>query len=239
MLAGAAVTDSRGCQRRSVFSALEGSRLYAPGRRRDNPDHCSSEWAAPISRLLAAGYSFVPRRYTDEGFLFRGMESGIRTATVAGMFSHFYGTREESRVERIMDVCFLTHEIRDALTVSDMGKNPEGGILVLAASYFNRCLAERKAAVMAIGDSGMVFNYPFVTAGIPLEAIDSLVVTGGMAEKLRALPPAMAEKLVVFEPRIKTGNEEKLKKLLLDRGIRPATLLPDTVKPRRSDLVTA
>lgn len=218
------------------FSSLEGSYLYAPACRVVNPENVISCWAPAITRLLAAGYSFLGNSYTEDGFLFRGMETGVMNAITNGSFGHFDGSREESGVERIMDICFFTREIRDALTVADMRNNRNGCILVLSARHFNRALSERRAAVMAIGDSGMVFGYPFLADSVLLDEIDALVITQPLAEEIQATHPALRGKLIIFNPETDGNNEEILRQSLSAQGIKSAAIMPDTVKPRRKDL---
>lgn len=232
------MTDCREQQSASDFSSLEDTHLYAPARLAVDQAAFTSTWSPPITRLLVAGYSFLPTRYTEDGFLFRGMETGVSDAIAKGYLGHFNGSREECHVEQIMDVCFLTHEIRDALTVSDPGNHGNGGILVLSAAYFNRAVMERSAAVMAIGDSGMVFRYPFLTGKIALADINALVVTESLAEKIKAIRPAIKAQLLIFNPET-DNNENTLLQLLSAHGIVPAEILPGTIKPRRDDLITA
>lgn len=220
------------------FSLLEESYLYAPACRIVNTESVTSCWAPAITRILAAGYSFLGNRYTENGFLFRGMESGITESITDGCFGHFDGSREEGRVERIMDIFFLTNEIRDALTIAGLETNKDGGILVMPTAHFNRSLAERTAAIMAIGDSGMVFRYPFLTEKISLDDVFLLIVTRPLAEKLMTLHPEINRKLLIFTPYTDINNEETLRQTFLEREVQPATVLQDSVKPRREDLVT-
>lgn len=206
---------------------------------RIDPACRSNTWSTPIARLIAAGYSFLSNRYTDDGFLFRGMECGVWDAIANGSFGHFEGLREESRVERIMDVFFLTHEIRDALTIADMGDNKrDGGILIIPAAHFNQSLDKKTAAFMAIGDSGMVFHYPFLTEKISLKDVYLLVATETLAIKLIALYPEIKRKLLILPQCVDNEKEEILNRLLLDHGVQRACILPDTVKPQRKDLTT-
>ena len=151
------------------FERLRGTFLYGPGGRIDE-DYRSGVWAEPIDRLLGARYSFAAETFAD-GCLFRGMRRGLRAAVEAGGFGPVDGDEELSLVEAVMGVSFVSHELRDALAVCRFGDDGgDAALLVIAASTFRKAQADGAAAVLAIGDSGMVFRYPFFAGSPGLEA---------------------------------------------------------------------
>lgn len=157
---------------------LETTSLYRPGRHKSLAGSAHS-WARPVRELLQHGYSFLPERYSNGGYLFRGMRSGARQAIVEQVFGHATGVEEMDCVERAMEVYFLTHEISDAISASALynTNNNDNAILVIRSDYFNRQLQAYCAAVLAIGDAGVVFRYPFVTMPISMENVDFIITT--------------------------------------------------------------
>ena len=158
------------------FERLRATQLYGPSRRVD-AGYRSGHWAEPIDRLLGAGYSFTGWHFGDGGHLFRGVQSGLRAGLAAGVFSHFDGDDELCGVERVMNVTFLSHEPGDAITVARMHESPEdAAILVIPASVFEQALAVGEAAVLAVGDAGIVFRYPLLARPLRLAEVSRLFV---------------------------------------------------------------
>lgn len=214
------------------FSLLKDSYLYAPATKEKEFVH-SSPWVPPINDLLNAGYSFTARHFTDEGYLFRGIETGMFRYIMEGIFHHFHGSREECRVERIMNIYFITHELSDALTVSGLKHgNTEGGILVFPTSLFNEAFSKKTAAVLAIGDSGMVFHYPFITNKLLIHDLSRLIVTDSLAEKLLGKRPELHDLLLPVQTDEAGTCESVIKQMLDNHDISPASLKPAETVPR-------
>lgn len=194
------------------FARLRDSFLYAPMHTDINPAFCSGEWAKPIDHLLAAGYAFVGSRFTQEGYLFRGMSHHLLACLSTGEFGHFPGSNEVTQVEKTMNIFFVSHEISDALSVSSIYQaHDDGAILVFKASLFNQQLSQKQAAVLAVGDFGLVFRYPFLTRPIRLEEVEYIVCTTETAQAINQ-PTAVqiAEKLICIDSYGRRAYTEKI-----------------------------
>lgn len=208
------------------FERLRATQLYRPGRPRPAASFSTGRWAAPIDRLLSAGYSFLGCRYTDQGVLFRGQETGLSADLATGAFGHFSGGHAMCDVERAMNVFFLSHEISDALTVAALqaGKS-DGGILVIRSALFNRELDAYRAAVLAIGDSGLIFRYPLLTRPLTVADIDYLLIPASMHTALGPIPAALQTKIIDLGTGTRERLEQTIVQTLARRGITPAAPL--------------
>lgn len=220
--------------RRFDFARLRDFPLYQPGTTNPDPDFSTDRWAQAIDRLLAARYPFHPCRYDNDGFLFRGLAGGLHAALAAGCFGHGESSHRMSEVERIMGVYFVSGELSDALTLTALHENPaDAAILVFRSRVFNRRLDACAAAVLAIGDSGVVFRYPFLTEPLAPEDIDRLLVSPAIREALPPLPSALNDRLLVVPP----GSRETTAGWIAARfrayGITPAAPVPTAHYPRR------
>ena len=169
---------------------LKATHLYQPSRSRPDPNFCTGRWSAAIDRLLAAGYSFHGCRFSDTGYLFRGMDSGLSTALASDRFGHFGGRHEMTMVEQAMGILFLTHEVSDLITVAGLRNPPslDSGVLAIASAVFNRELDAGRAAVLAIGDGGIVFRYPFLSCELRGPDIAHILAPATTLEALGPLP---------------------------------------------------
>lgn len=222
--------------KRFDFERLRSSPLYCPGTRQFDFSYSSGRWAEPIDRLLAAKYPFYPCRYSDQGFLFRGIPAGLAANPGGTAFGHFDSDHEMAVAEQVMDVFFVTHELSDAVTVSGIYEDAaQSGIFVFRAERFNEQLDAGKAAVLAIGDSGVIFRYPFLTAPLSLSEIDYLLVNLSFLETA-SIPPGFEGKLVVMENppgQSRSDFEQRLGHRLDSLGITPAAPIPSSAYPRR------
>ena len=132
-----------------------------------------------------------------------------------------------------MNIYFITHELSDALTVSGLKHgNPEGGILVFPASLFNEALSKKTAAVLAIGDSGMVFRYPFITKKLLIHDLSRLIVTDSLAEKLLGRRPELHDLLLPVQTDEAGTCESVIKQMLDSHDISPTRLKSAEMVPR-------
>lgn len=198
----------------SNLSLLRSTCLYQPGHKKTIP-RTAGHWSVPVQDLLESGYSFLPIQYSD-GYLFRGIRAGLGNAIEKNRFEHIPVEDEISRVERAMSVYFLTHEISDAISVSAI-HNPgieDNGILVFNSFYFNSKLQQKKAAVLAIGDAGMVFRYPLFTEPLTMDDIDYVITISG-----KKGTPAL-DKLHIPDNKqliIPAGNRQQLGKAITEK----------------------
>lgn len=198
---------------------LRGTQLYRPA-----PGGCrtgsAGGWAGAIHDLLAAGYAFLPGGYGD-GYLFRGMQAGLDAALARGRFGRFHGEDEMAAVERAMGVYFLTSDPSDAVTVSRLTAGPRwGGILAVPATLFNERRERGAAAVLAVGDGGLVFRYPFLTDPIDAADVACLFLAPG-SEVPEA--PAWRARCVCLSGSTRRDLEDSLWRHMARRGITPAS----------------
>lgn len=201
---------------------LKTTYLYQPGRHKSSPLPVTG-WDPVIGELLAAGYSFLPLQYS-KGSLYRGLRTGLKQGIAAQSLGHSPDNDETSRVERAMGVYFLTHEISDAVTASSLHENNgnnDNAILVISAGYFNRQLQAHRAAMLAIGDSGFVFRYPFVTGPIRLDEVD-YIVTASPARSIATIPVKLRDRHIHVPAKTRKELERKLGEKFDQLQIAPA-----------------
>ena len=218
---------------RTDLELLHNTVLYRPGVREPDYSYCSNRWARPIDHLLAARYTFLPCRYSSPGHLFRGMQTGITTALRTGSFGYFDGDDELCAVERTMEVFFITHELSDAITVSALHTGiSDGGIVVMKSGLFNRSLAAGKAAVLGIGDGGIVFRYPFLCEPLSSEMIDCVLMN---ASSIQSIPTHLQEscRLIPIPGNTKAELEREMIESCGRLGLLNATPQPWPDYPRR------
>lgn len=220
--------------RRFDFARLRDFPLYQPGTANPDPNFSTGRWAKAIDRLLAARYPFHPCRYSDDGFLFRGLAGGLKTALSTGRFGHCESSQRMSEVERIMGVYFVSSEISDALSLTALHENPvDAGILVFRSRVFNRRLDACAAAVLAIGDSGVVFRYPFLTEPLTPADIDHLLVSPATRDALAPMSSTLNDRLLVVPPGSREAAERRTAERFHRHGIVPAIPVATTHYPQR------
>lgn len=216
------------------FDRLRDYPLYQPGTTRPDPNFSTGRWAEPIDRLLAARYPFHACRFSDEGYLFRGLAGGLASALRDGCFGDSGSTHRMSEVERIMGVYFVTTEFSDALTLAPLYDDPaDAGILIFRSGVFNRRLDAYAAAVLAIGDSGVVFRYPFLAEPLTLSDIDYLLVSPATRAMLGPESDRLGDRLLVIPPGDRAGTERWIAACFRGHGVVPATPVPGGPYPRR------
>ncbi len=220
--------------RRFDFARLRDFPLYQPGTANPDPNFSTGRWAEAIDRLLAARYPFHPCRYSDDGVLFRGLAGDLKAALGTGRFGHGASSQRMSEVERIMGVYFVSSELSDALSLTALHENPDdAAILVFRSRVFNRRLDACAAAVLAIGDSGVVFRYPFLTEPLELDDIDRLLVSPAARDVLQPLPAALIDRLLVVPPGSREATAGWIADRFYEHGITPAAPVPTAHYPRR------
>lgn len=198
------------------------TQLYRPGKKNIETDFSSGYWSTSIDFLLAAGYSFFPCHYENEGYLFRGMQTGLGQSLTAGRFGYFDGDDEMCSVEQAMDICFLTNEISDAVTVSRLyDSSADAAILAIKASVFHSYLNDGKAAVLAIGDGGIVFRYPFLTNSLSEKDVTWIFTTDKRVN--RQSTAGLSDRIITLQGDNRKILEAELKALMQNLGIRQAT----------------
>jgi|GEM_PF-3681877 len=203
---------------------LQTTRLYRPGRRTPAVTRPSDCWAPAVTGLLAAGYSFLPCSFAD-GYLFRGMDTGLGAALAAGSYGWFDGADELAAVEQAMGVYFLSSEPADAISVARLASHPaDAAVLAIPANLFDRRLEAGAAAVLAIGDGGLVFRYPLITAPVPALEVSCLFVASDTAAAM--VPAAWRERLVNLGTGTRRELEDRLAAALHGRGMHPARPVP-------------
>lgn len=135
-------------------------------------------WSTPINELLEQRFAFLPLRYEDEHYLFRGMSKGLLRALIDNQFWHFDDSCSVSNFEQDLDILCVSQDFSDAYTYSKLwGLSPDACILVTRASLFNRELDDRQAAILGMAEPGMVFRYPFFTRPLTLDDIALIIAS--------------------------------------------------------------
>jgi hypothetical protein len=143
-------------------------------------------WADAINRMIDQRYAFLAMEYENNGYLFRGMSSGLLNALLKNKFWHYSGEERGAHLERELDVLFLSQDFSDALTVSKLWEQKSDAcIIVFKSEIFNLALNEKKAAMMATAEPGVVFKYPFLSQPLTLDDIEYLIVSTELLHTLQ------------------------------------------------------
>ncbi|MDX1607348.1 MAG: hypothetical protein R3202_14240, partial [Candidatus Competibacterales bacterium] len=155
-------------------------------------------------------------------------DTGLAAALAAGRFGHFAGRNRMCEVERAMGVWFVSHELSDAVTVSRLHEGPDdGAILVLPAFLFEAERQRRAAAVLAVGDSGIVFRYPLLARPLMIDEPALIVVP----QADRQWPQALRPRIRVVEPGPRPEFETRLRACLQQAGFTPAVPAASGLRP--------
>ncbi len=217
-------------------------------------------WADAINRMIDQRYAFIAMEYENSGYLFRGMNSGLFNALLNNQFWHFSGDDRGAHLEKDLEVLLLSQDFSDALTVSKLWEqNLDACIIAVKSEIFNRALHDKKAAMMATAEPGVVFKYPFLTKSLTLDDIDYLIVSVDLSDALKncaefsalnnlsdseferfvSLVSEMREtgKLILSnlaeETSHRTVLENDLKACLAKRGVIGAKAINSKIKPTR------
>lgn len=133
-----------------------------------------------------------------------------------------------------MNIFFLTHEISDALTVSKLFDGRfDGGIIALRSTVFNDFLQRGEAAVLGIGDAGIVFSYPLLTRSIPESDVEYVFVNSTFIPE-STLAACASDKLVTVSGRTRRAVENDLNEKMQKLGIYAASPVRCETYPARS-----
>ena len=220
----------------------------------------SSGWAPKIDCLLAEDYQFLGFRFSDNGYLFRGMSRGLANALIAGYFGFFQDPRSLCSLERALNVLFISHELSDAVYVSRLWEaRTDSVILVVRSELFNSMWDVKRAAVLGFAEPGMVFKYPFLVDPFPLGNVayfivhpsmrtrfDQLICEKDIAPGLRKLKNALTNRhgtgiysriiapAVESDPRLTRSKvEDAIQEVLRSLGVTNAQPIPTGTYPRR------
>lgn len=197
--------------------------LYRPQHPNFDRDFSSGEWVQAIDHLMAAGYNFKTEKFNEEGFLFRGVSTGFLEALKSQEFGFFSNTSETNLAEQILQIYFITHDLSDAITASSLyKKDQDSAVLIFKASAFNQALEQRKAAVMEVGDMGVIFRYPFLTEPLTLDNLDCILVNDENVEQTKQLAPDFSDKILSVTTGVHHQVLADAKDLLLAHSITPA-----------------
>lgn len=201
-------------------------------------------WADTINRMIEQRYAFLALKYESNGYLFRGMSSGLFNALLENQFWHYSGDESGSHFEQELDVLLVSQDFSDALTVSKLWEQKEDAcILVFRSEMFNQALAEKKAAMMATAEPGVVFKYPFLTQPLILDDIEYLIISSNLLNTVRDKKVSDifnkmddAGKLLISDGE-GNGNRSYLEETLIGdlskRGVSGAKAINSSVKPKR------
>lgn len=214
-------------------------------------------WSDAINKMIDLRYAFLALQYDNEGYLFRGMSTGLFDALINNQFWHYAGDDRGNHFEKELDILLFSQDLSDAFTVSKIWEQKQDAcILVFKSSIFNDALNEKKAAMMATAEPGVVFKYPFLSYPLTLEDIGYLIVPVDLIDKLknRIKPDGMdddafdkllsivdalqvSDKLILCDCEKEKFDRSQVEKIivesLVNRKISSATTVKNTVKPTR------
>jgi len=213
--------------------------LYRPQNLTFDRQFSSGEWGKVIDHLMAAGYSFKPVQFDDVGYLYRGISSGVLNVLEKQDIGHFHDSSETNNAEQILQIYFVTNELSDAITASGLYKNQDSAVLVFKSSIFNTALSQGKAAVMEVGDMGVIFNYPFLTQKLKLIDLAYIIVNESIVDKTKLLLPQFANRIFSIPVGEHNTVLSEAQKQLENHGITNAkyqstNVFPSIKKYRRS-----
>lgn len=179
------------------ISPLSDSFLYRPQHPNFDRQFESGEWSEAIDHLMAAGYDFKAEQFSNDSYLFRGMSSGLFEAIKKQSFEHFLNVSETNTAEQIMQIYFVTHDLSDAITAACLYElQQENAVLVFKSSLFNQQLSDGNAAVLNVGDMGIIFRYPFLTQSIKLSDVAYIIVNEVVEKQMTEFFPAIAPQIL-------------------------------------------
>lgn len=207
------------------YELLKATQLYQPSTNNPDLDFSTQKWHEAIDKLLAHHYSFLAETYTENSYVFRGMSSGLLNALQTERFSHFEGSNELCLVEQVMNVYFLTHELSDALTVARLFEKEanDAALLVIPSEVFIQAQEKAAAAMLAIGDFGFVFRYPFLASAIGLTDC-AYIIHQRNTSLSKDLVSQHCDKLISVNELDRKNSEEEIKSLLKRKNITAASV---------------
>jgi hypothetical protein len=135
-------------------------------------------WSGPINRMIDQRYAFLALQYESDGYLFRGMSCGLFNALLEKQFWHYAADDRGGNFEKDLDVLFVSQDFSDAYTIAKMWEQKNDAcIIVFKSEVFNNALIEKKAAMLATAEPGVVFKYPFLSKPLMIEKVDYLIVS--------------------------------------------------------------
>ena len=217
-------------------------------------------WTDAINRMIDQRYAFLTMQYESSGYLFRGMSSGLFDALLEGEFWHYSEKKCDAHFEQDLDILLVSQDFSDAFTISKLWESRlDACIIIFKSDVFNQALSEKKAAMMATAEPGVIFKYPFLTQPLSLNDIECLIIPAGLLaaienkkilsvfkeldeSKFTSLSSLlndlyMLEKLIIAENTDDNCQRRSLEKLLQDhllkREIDGARAIYSDLKPIR------
>ncbi|MGQ0659161.1 MAG: hypothetical protein ACT4NU_13935 [Chromatiales bacterium] len=147
------------------------TRMRSPARR-----VIRSGWHGKIDELLQRDHVFLGCTYSREGFLYRGVRSGLRASICAGHWRESEDSGPLGELERELGIFLLSHEISDALAVARFWEHTaDAAIFVFPAATFDALWQRGEAAVLGFAEPGVVFRYPFLIHPLALHEISAAI----------------------------------------------------------------
>ena len=110
--------------------------------------------------------------------LFRGINGGLDAELSRGYWSLSADHSPQGALERELGVYLLSHELSDALTIARFWEDrPDAALYVFASEQYWHRAQQRKAAMLAFAEPGVVFKYPFLAEPLPVANIEAIIVS--------------------------------------------------------------
>jgi hypothetical protein len=140
-------------------------------------------WVNAINKMIDQRYAFLALEYGNSGYLFRGMSTGLFIALLENKFWHYAGEDRGTHFEKELDILLVSQDFSDAFTVSKLWEQKlDACIIVFRSEIFNQALNDKKAAMMATAEPGVVFKYPFLTHSLTLDDIEYLIISSDLLD---------------------------------------------------------
>lgn len=127
-------------------------------------------------------------RYRGDGYLFRGMSSGLGAAIVSDLFGFYEDAGPLCNLERELGVYLFSHELSDAFSVSRLWQTGvDNAVLVFHSEHFDSAWRNRRAAFLGFAEPGVVFKYPFLVEPLQWEQLAYVIVHPATHARLEQL----------------------------------------------------
>ncbi len=233
--------------------------------RRKYRSELRTEWADQIKSLLLKDFPFLELDFSENGYLFRAIRSGLRDGLSRGSFSYLNDGGVAAGWQEKHLVYFVSEDPNDALDVAEFQNGfPDNAVVIFPSKLFHDEMNAGRAAIMTThGLSGTLtgIKWPLMTNPVTIQDsafiivtpetkqyLDNLLVNGqasGEEEKLRLRlleyqKQGIYQKIVAlnFEPKGMAADaiQEKFKAFLLSKSIQPAQAIDSEIYPNLAEI---
>ncbi|MBP9838275.1 MAG: hypothetical protein KBC84_06135, partial [Proteobacteria bacterium] len=199
--------------------------LYAtqPGTTKLPPDFDSLD--PKIQTLIKRGYYLSALQFTEGGYIYRAIRSGLREAIKTNAVVNGNFSTTEYDLEADTGVFFVSHEISDATAILASNlDNSDWAIAVFPSQLFNNAVATKTAAVLRFAEGGISFNYPFFCSA-PKLSDAAFIIIPSSASSIKA-SELTGITVIRYSQKKNTTRTIAIENIITERGLTKATLVP-------------